>query len=74
MYHRLLIPIINASAHEDDNLWTVIQRCLLISDKLNAGQSAVLTLVQQLYCKVKELQWANSEACQTLVVRLGSLP
>ena len=66
------LPIINAPAHEDNTLWTVIQRCLHISDSLNSGQSTVLTSDQQLYCKGKELQWANAESCKKLVVRLGS--
>ena len=53
-------------------MWTVISRCLKISEKLNPGQYTVLTLDQQLYSKAKELQWRRPEECKSLLVRLGS--
>ena len=67
-----LLPLINAPAHESHTMWTVIHRCLKISEKLNPGQSIVLTLDQQLYSKAKELQWCRPEECKSLLVRLGS--
>ena len=67
-----LLPLINAPAHESDTMWTVIQRCLKISEKVNPGQSTVLTLDQQLYSKAKELRWCRPEECKLLLVRLGS--
>ena len=42
-----------------------------LTESIPASET-VLTLDQQLYCKAKELQWANAETCQKLVVRLGS--
>ena len=66
------LPVINAPAHEKDTLWTVILRCLQLSQVLNPGQSTVLTLDEQLYAKAKELQWENSEICRGLFLRLGS--
>lgn len=65
------LPLINAPAHEYDTLWTVILRCMRISEIMNPGQSTVITLDQQLYCKVKELQWANNELCERVFARLG---
>lgn len=65
------LPLINAQAHENNTLWTVMMRCLRISRILNPGQSTVITLDQQLYCKAKELQWANNNECQTIFLRLG---
>lgn len=65
------LPLINAPAHENNTLWTVMMRCLRISNMLNPGQSTVITLDQQLYCKGKELQWANSDLCKTIFLRLG---
>ena len=67
-----LLPLVNAPAHESDTMWTVIDRCLKISEKLNPGQSTVLTLDQQLYSKAKELQWSRPDDCKSLLVRLGS--
>ena len=65
------LPISNTPAHERDTLWTVIGRCLRITHELNAGQSTVLTFDEQLYAKVKELQWGNPDTCRSLFVRLG---
>ena len=51
------LPLLNAPAHEDNTLWTVMMRCLRISSILNPGQSTVITLDQQLYCsKFLQLQ------------------
>jgi len=65
------LPLINAPAHEYDTLWTVILRCMKISEIMNPGQSTVITLDQQLYCKVKELQWANNDLCGRVFAHLG---
>ena len=65
------MPLINALAHENNTLWTVLMRSLRISEVMNPGQSTVITLDQQLYCKAKELQWANPEQCKTIFLRLG---
>ena len=53
------LQIINTPAHEMDTLWTGIGQSLLITHKLNAGQSTVLTFIEQLYAKVKGLQWVS---------------
>ena len=65
------LPIINTSAHERDTLWIVIARCSRITHELNAGQATVLTFNEQLYAKVKELQWENPDTNRSLFVRLG---
>ena len=65
------LPIINNPVHERDTLWTVIGRCFRFTHKLNAGQSTVFTFDEQLYAKVKELQWENPDTCRSLFVRLG---
>ena len=41
---------------------------------MNPGQSTVITLDQQLYCKAKELQWGNPEQCKTIFLRQGGFP
>ena len=66
------LPILNAPAHDNDTLWTVILRCMKLSDILNQGQTTVLTLDEQLYCKAKMLQWSNHEVTGSLLLRLGS--
>ena len=66
------LPILNAPAHDKDTLWTVILRCIKLSDILNQGQTTVLTLDEQLYCKAKMLQWSNADATRSLLLRLGS--
>ncbi len=66
------MPIINAPAHEPSTMWTVLLRCLKVSEKINPGCSTVLTVDQQLYCKAKELQWANQEFLAPVVIKLGS--
>ena len=66
------LPIIHAPAHENDTLWTVILRCMQISQQLNPEQSTVVTLDEQLYSKVKELQWQNPVICSKIFLRLGS--
>ena len=58
------LPLINAPAHDNNTLWTVFMRCMRIS--VNPAQSTVITLHQALYCKAKELQWANYDQCKTL--------
>ena len=58
------LPIINAPAHERDTLWTVILRCMHLSEVLNPGQSTVLTLDEQLYAKANGLQWENPECAK----------
>lgn len=65
------LPLLNAPAHANDTLWTVMMRCLRISNIINPGQSTVITLDQQLYCKAKEIQWANRDECRTIFLRLG---
>lgn len=65
------LPLINAAAHETDTLWTAMMRCVNISNAVNPGQSTVITFDQQLYCRAKELQWANAEQCSTIFIRLG---
>ena len=65
------LPLINAPAHEYDTLWTVMVLCLKISEKMNPGQSTVITFDQQLYCKATELQWANNELCGNIFIRIG---
>ena len=37
------LPILNAPAYDNDTLWTVILRCIKLSDILNQGQTTVLT-------------------------------
>ena len=66
------LPIPNAPAHDNDTLWTVILRCIRLSDILNKGQTTVLTLDEQLYCKAKMLQWSNADATRSLFMRLVS--
>ena len=51
---------INAQAHDNDTLWTVMMRCVKISNIMNPGQSTVITFDQQLYCKAKELQFMQA--------------
>ncbi len=66
------LPVINAPAHEQDTLWTVIHRCLEITEILNPGQSVVVTLDEQLYSKAKELLWEHPELNKRVFLRLGS--
>ena len=66
------LPILNASAHDNDTLWTVILRCIKLSEILNQGQTAVLTLDKQLYCKANMLQWSIADATRSVLLSLGS--
>ena len=65
------LPLINAPSHEIETLWTAMMICVRISNALDPGQSTVITLDQQVYCRAKELQWANQELCQSIFIRLG---
>ena len=64
------LPIINAPAHDYDVLWTVMGKCMAITEKL--GQDfCVLTLDEQLYSKAKLLQWFKKEECEKMILMLG---
>lgn len=64
------MPIIKSPAHEYDTLWTVINKCMGMTQKL-CQMYTVITFDEQLYCKAKMLQWARTDHCKTLVVLLG---
>ena len=65
-------PIINSPAHDADTLWTVIQRCMKVTEMINPGQTTVITLDEALYSRAKELQWSQPEKCRKLFLRLGN--
>lgn len=64
------LPIINATAHEFDTLWTATLRCFAMSKAVKATYT-VITLDEALYCKAKMLQWSKNNECKSLVLMLG---
>ena len=62
--------LINESAHDFDTIWTVVNNCKTMTEKL--GQTyTVITFDQQLYCKAKMLQWSKPGEMSTVVIMLG---
>ena len=64
------MPIIRAPANQVDTIYTVLLRCKKIAEKLGQYET-VVTFDEALYCKAKELVWANPEQLSSVVVRLG---
>ena len=65
------MPLINAPAHENDTLWTVLMRCIRVSNIMNSGQSTVITLGQH-SCIARPKNSNGLTHCKTLFVRLVS--
>lgn len=64
------LPLLDASAHDNDTLWTIIQNCKTMTHRL--GQKyTVITFDQQLYCKAKMLQWNAQEGLDDVIIMLG---
>ena len=63
--------VINASPIEIPTMYTLLQRPLLIADRLGQ-QNVIIVFDQAIYAKALEVIWQNQVTFQRLVVRMGS--
>ena len=66
------MPIILNPAHELATLSTVLSRCIAVGDGLGY-KHIVLTVDQQLYCKLVEMQWSSEVFKERIILRMGGL-
>ena len=64
------MPIINAPAHDNDVIWTVMQNCMGMTSELHQKYT-IITFDEQLYCKAKMLQWHRQDECENTIIILG---
>eukprot|EP00745_Piridium_sociabile_P034091 TRINITY_DN5858_c0_g1_i7.p1 TRINITY_DN5858_c0_g1~~TRINITY_DN5858_c0_g1_i7.p1 ORF type:complete len:942 (+),score=252.29 TRINITY_DN5858_c0_g1_i7:556-3381(+) len=60
----------DAPAHHFSTIWTVMQNCKAMTEKLGEKYT-VITYDEQLYCKAKMLQWDKPDSCKGFVIMLG---
>lgn len=66
------LPMILEPAHEFSTLNTVLQRSLYIANK-TGRKYTVITVDQQLYCRLLELKWSSDDYQKRIILRMGGL-
>lgn len=64
------MPLILNPAHEFNTLTTVLTRCIALGDKLNYDY-IVLTVDQQLHCKLLDVKWSSPIFQERIVLKMG---